>query len=106
MDSVTQGIASLLGEQSPEVILPLQQAEEVVKEGDNLIGLLESFDLPGAKLAVSGLMRSLGFGPEADGIATVLIGLFVVLVLVGYAAGPKTTDHVGQKPPTDTNEKK
>jgi hypothetical protein len=57
--------------------------------GDSLIKLLDGFDLGGARSAISGLVRALGFGAEADGIATFLIGFFVVLVIIGYAAGPK-----------------
>ena len=56
--------------------------------GDSLVKLLSDWDLSGAKTAISGLVRALGFGPEADGIATVILGIFILLVIIGYAAGP------------------
>jgi hypothetical protein len=57
-------------------------------EGDTLLKLLDGWDFTAAKGTISGLVRSLGFGPEADGIATVILGLFIFLVIIGYAAGP------------------
>jgi hypothetical protein len=63
-------------------------AFSAASDGD-LSKLLEGLDLSSIKATISGIVRSLGFGPEADMIATVLIGVFVVLVVIGYAAGPK-----------------
>lgn len=70
---------------------------------DTFLKWLEGWDLPAAKSAVSGLVKALGFGPEAEGIAVFLIGFFVVLVIIGYAAGPKNSD---KDVPKDAKDKK
>jgi hypothetical protein len=57
---------------------------------DTLNKLLDGLDLSSIKGTISSVVRSVGFGPEADMIATVLVGAFVVLVVIGYTTGPGT----------------
>lgn len=53
---------------------------------DTILKLLEGTDAGAMKGTISSAVRLLGFGPEADTIATVIVGILTVLMLVGYGA--------------------
>jgi hypothetical protein len=75
---------------------------------DTLTKMLEGWDLTAVKGTISGVVRAVGFGPEADSIATAILGVFVVLVMIGYAAGPRNQgqENAGSKDDKNPDPKK
>lgn len=72
-----------------------------VEVGGDIVQLITGVDLGVAKTSVAIVVRALGFGPEADAIATVLVGIFAVIMVVGYIAGAK--DLAASKPAESAN---
>lgn len=71
------------------------------KENDTLPELLKFLDIPGLRDSISSAVRALGFGPEADGIATALVVILALLWIIGATTGPKATDKTDGKTPDD-----
>lgn len=55
---------------------------------ESLSEVLKTLDVVGLRTTISGLLQSLGFGPETESFATGVVVLLIVLVVIGYAAGP------------------
>lgn len=67
---------------------------------DTIVKFIDSMELGAVKNVVVVVVRALGFGPEADGIATVIAGAIGALIVIGYATGTSNTTGTG---PADTS---
>jgi hypothetical protein len=68
---------------------------------DTFLKFVEGLDFASLQSSISGFMRALGLGSEADKLATILIVAFIVFAMIGYAAGAKNTNSIAEKDKTN-----
>lgn len=91
---IVHTLIALVADAAATLINPFQGAWASTGTAD-IDKILDSVDIVGARAAVSTMVRALGYGPEADAVATAVVGFVALMVVIGYVVGPKnegTTD--------------
>jgi hypothetical protein len=60
-------------------------------EGAGLLDVIQELDLASARDALGTLFQYMGLDAASQGTATLIVGVVLVLVVIGYITGPKST---------------